>query len=1256
MADEYKFRTNEEHMRTKAMWAGALVKTTIPNLQGLTPEGKACEISADQTPALLKIIDEAMVNASDHAVEHSTGRDRVKRISLDFDRATGRVTVENDGPGLPVEVHPGVTAMLKPKLGRDVYVPEVAFAVTMTGRNMDKGADSVKGGVNGLGAKLINLHSDEFVVETVSGGAFYIQKFWDRLRQRAPPAIFSVTSAQGKKLAPARRKPHTRVSFVPAYAELGYTLGEGGRLSVADADALDAWCRLRAHLLAAYVGPRVETLYNGARADTTSAESLAALLLSGADATIMPCEAKAPSRKSLSLAVSIVPTNRHFQCVSVINGVNSPSGTHVKYIRGLLATAVAARLQKATRDEKSSRVPREATKYLHVTVVGQVPGADWGGQRKDEIQMPISALQAYKIPPKRLGEVADAIAHHVLSVADTPARATRKKKVKVDKYTSAQLAGTRRSAECRLLLAEGDSAITLLRAGLTLGKGKKAPPGAPSFELCGVMSLSGVIMNARRQVTEVKGAVGASRTVRSSKLQQNKTLSALMDVLGLDYGRDYVSDADMRTLRYGSVVICTDQDLDGTGKILCLVLVWFHLFWPALIRRGFVKRFMTPVIRVYPSDRKQEAREFIYEDEFRRWAEGQGGEAEVARTHQVRYYKGLASHDTEVRAMFADFASALYTFTLSDRSAELFHAYFGEDPRLRREALLEPLQPLSEDALAAIHREQAISCDLQLEVDAKAYKLEDLHRKLPCVADGLQVTRRKIVTAALRRFGRNNREIKVFVFGGFVTQEMFYHHGDLTLNQTITKMAQRFPGALHFPYLTGIGQFGSRHGEKIASPRYISVCLAAPFAKAMLPAADLRHLPYVHEEGERAQPTHLLPVLPAALLESCQIPSEGWSHKSFARDLGQVLALTRAYIAGDPDVTAVADAYAESGELSLDSCGASAESIAAVKARFPLDVSLHSVETAIKLPVNAALRARLLRRRRNTLYSYGLYRLEEVTDRKKKHTMTTIIVTELPLKVTTSAFLATLEKEARQSLIEDVVDRSGDLNVEIHISVTPENMRAIQAKFSKPGLDAIEEFLLLRVSLSPQLNYFGLNGQVLELGDYHSVFFIWAPLRRDLYAVRLRTEEVLQRLRLRVARETIRYIGIARELDLTSLKDEAKASAALTGLGFPLVDHGLLASPKFATAAELERDVIGGRRATHGYLLNLRQSELVKSALARRVEEAERIEARIAELGRLLGEAPFAGASLWSAEIDAVVSAIEEGERTKWKFGHHRSD
>jgi len=56
--------------------------------------------------------------------------------------------------------------------------------------------------------------------------------------------------------------------------------------------------------------------------------------------------------------------------------------------------------------------------------------------------------------------------------------------------------------------------------------------------------------------------------------------------------------SDVKSLRYGHLMIMTDQDHDGS-HIKGLIMNFFHHFYPSLLRvPGFLVEFITPIIKV----------------------------------------------------------------------------------------------------------------------------------------------------------------------------------------------------------------------------------------------------------------------------------------------------------------------------------------------------------------------------------------------------------------------------------------------------------------------------------------------------------------------------------------------------------------------------------------------------------------------------------------------------------------------------------
>ena len=144
------------------MYIGSVEKRTDPvwllNEHDLT---RLTRRKIEYIPALCKIFDEVLVNAADNKQRDK----RMKRIDVVIDEAGGTgaptISVKNDGKGIPVQVHKQ----------EGIYVPELVFGHLLTGSNFDDGVGRLTGGRHGYGAKLTNIFSSEFSVETFDSKA-----------------------------------------------------------------------------------------------------------------------------------------------------------------------------------------------------------------------------------------------------------------------------------------------------------------------------------------------------------------------------------------------------------------------------------------------------------------------------------------------------------------------------------------------------------------------------------------------------------------------------------------------------------------------------------------------------------------------------------------------------------------------------------------------------------------------------------------------------------------------------------------------------------------------------------------------------------------------------------------------------------------------------------------------------------------------------------------------------------------------------
>ena len=81
------------------------------------------------------------------------------------------------------------------------------------------------------------------------------------------------------------------------------------------------------------------------------------------------------------------------------------------------------------------------------------------------------------------------------------------------------------------------------------------------------------------------------------QIMGNEEITNLVKILGLQYSKKYADNADLKTLRYGHLMIMADQDQDGS-HIKGLVINFIHHNWPNLLKHSFMEEFITPIVKV----------------------------------------------------------------------------------------------------------------------------------------------------------------------------------------------------------------------------------------------------------------------------------------------------------------------------------------------------------------------------------------------------------------------------------------------------------------------------------------------------------------------------------------------------------------------------------------------------------------------------------------------------------------------------------
>jgi hypothetical protein len=91
---------------------------------------------------------------------------------------------------------------------------------------------------------------------------------------------------------------------------------------------------------------------------------------------------------------------------------------------------------------------------------------------------------------------------------------------------------------------------------------------------------------------------------------------------------------------------------------------------------------------------------------------------------------------------------------------------------------------------------------------------------------------------------------------------------------------------------------------------------------------------------------------------------------------------------------------------------------------------------------------------------------------------------------------------------------------------------------------------------------------------------------------------------------------------------------------FPKFNSSLLNRPEYTTNDSLERLVTTGPGATHDYIFNLRERDLVVRSVAKRAAQIEVMHAKHAKVTAQLAERPTPGGSVWLGEIEAFRKCV----------------
>ena len=844
MADKYKKHTHREHiLELPDTYVGSTETHDEVRWVYDSSTGKMAHRKIAFNPGYYKIFDEILVNARDALVrtQQDPKKQPIKHIDISVTRTGDKVVVdvENDGDGIPIEIHPE----------HKVYAPELIFGHLLTSGNYDKTEEKIVGGKNGYGAKLTNIFSNKFTlnVRTPASGQKYTQVWEDHMAKCSKPTIIKDKGVKG----------FVKITYEP----------DASRFPGLDLDAMMTVLHTRAIELSAMAGKDVKVSWNTSVIPINTFEKFINLFIKdGTSHAYERCgerwEVGAVLARNL-FSEDDSPDDRH---ISFVNGINTrKGGKHVETVLKTVLTTFTEVAKKKKVDIKPTQLKDSVVFFINATIVN--PAFD--SQTKETLTTPAgkfgSVFKSDKLPDAliKIGllEEAQAILDAKSAKDAKKTDGSKRKTLRgLPKLEDALWAGTPKSTECTLILTEGDSAAASAIAGLAV----------VGREKWGVFPLRGKMLNVK--------------DISQDKFNKNEELTAIKKILGLEQGKVY---AKVNALRYGRVMIMTDQDHDGS-HIKGLLMNFFHTFWPSLLMNGFLCCLATPLLKI---TKRNDVKSFYSQGEFDTWREANcvAGDANTAlRGWTVKYYKGLGtSTPQEAREWFKDLFDMKYEW--DDKSDDAICLAFAKK---RADDRKEWLKTYDARRTLGIVKGGKVPYDRFVHDELIHFSNADNLRSLPHVMDGLKPSQRKILYCCLKRGLRS--EIKVAQLAGYVSEHAAYHHGEASLNSTITGMAQNFVGSNNVNLLVPNGQFGSRlmGGQDAAQPRYIHTQLEA-VVDAMFRKEDSGILNYIDDDGEVVEPHYYQPTVPLLVINGAVGIGTGFSTNIPPHNPSDVLSLLR---------------------------------------------------------------------------------------------------------------------------------------------------------------------------------------------------------------------------------------------------------------------------------------------------------------------------------------------------------------------------
>lgn len=573
-------------------------------------------------------VDEAMAGVCDRI-----------RVILHED---GSAEVEDNGRGIPVEVHP--------ETGKSTL--ETVMTTLHAGGKFSGSAYKVSGGLHGVGASVVNALSEVMEVWVRRNGKVYYQKY-SRGEPLCEVKELGETTEHGTTV---RFKPDPEIFSTTEF----------------DPDVIENRLRELAFLnpgLTIEFEDRINEYKTTFNYVGGIKEFITYILKNNNLKPLHETIHVSGTHEDIKIEVAFVYTalQDEEKIYSFVNNIRTiDHGTHVTAFRNVLTRLLNDYGKSLGYLRKDDSFQGEDVREGLVAIVNVLmPNPEFEGQTKGRLGSESAGTAVTKIVRERLTELFEINRGLLKTVlervqeskrAREEARKVRELVKRKSAFEGAQLPG--KLADCvtndveksELFIVEGDSAG---------GSAKQAR----DREFQAILPLRGKILNVEKSSMQ--------------KLLNNEQIKDIIYAIGTGIGERF----DRSKLRYGKIIIMTDADIDG-AHIRVLLLTFFFRYMRLLIEEGRIYIAVAPLYRIQLADRTL----YLYSDEeYQALMKELNGSEKIV---EVQRYKGLGEMNPEQlwETTMNPVTRRLIRVTIenAEEADALFEILMGEDTQERK--------------------------------------------------------------------------------------------------------------------------------------------------------------------------------------------------------------------------------------------------------------------------------------------------------------------------------------------------------------------------------------------------------------------------------------------------------------------------------------------------------------------------------------------------------------------------------------------